>query len=244
MMKALSLIAEFMKLDELYGTFTRPDSSGNRMGLDRKPLSADDEFPYGSDADYGQPKAYDRGSRGAGPSHRQWVAKSAKRNPWDEADEAMGSPTFIAKAVQGAQIGHATGIPGASGPWANNPVRPWDENDVLDHEDEGYLDAKGFTLDPVVPEVEPVPNSEPTSWHDQTDDEVEKKLDRIWKKDNNPSLSPPPTRNVPQDIFVVGSPMGFMQGLGLSMRPSRGLYGMIPKESIWTEVFKALACKK
>lgn len=229
-------LIELAELLELYGTFIRPDSSGVRMGLDHPLLKRSDSYPYDYETSYGQPMDYDRGSGGSGPSHNGITPRNTEHSIWDDLEEVMGSPILLAKAYQGAQIGHATGVPGASGQWANNPIRSWDDNeieDALTTYGEGCLDFSGLTLDPTVPDTEPVSVAEPTNWHDQTDDEVEKKLDRIWGRDNNSNFSMQQASDVPNDIFV-SLPIEF----GLSNKSSYNQYDLMPKKSAWMSFIK------
>lgn len=189
-----NILTEMTKLLELYTTFTRPDSSGIRMGFTGKPggknnLSMGNEYPYdgNSESNYGQPMAMGRSDSGSGRSYRPLVARAAKHNPWDEANEIAGYPTFISKSSN-SQIGAATGIPGASGQWANNPLKPWDRSEY----DEGSQSMDGFTTDnfsSIIPDTKSHEVLEPHSWHDQTDGEIERKLDRIWGRDSNKSMS-------------------------------------------------------
>lgn len=238
---------EIQDILEFLGTFTYPDASGDRMGFTGRkklPLKQVPDFPYDEEQPwYGQPHAYDRGSGGREASHASVILPhDVSHSAWDDVDEAMGTPYFFGKAVQGAQMGHATGIPGADGGWANSPMKPWDEDDEdeTDKKLDRYGEAfgpLGLTINPSVPQPEPIPNKEPEKSHDQTDDEVEKKLDRIWHRDDNPNFSQPDPDQfgggsvLPSGIFIVPAGSGFQTGLG--GRGSRGRYGLIPKESIW-----------
>ena len=242
----MSRVEEYGSFPSGHGTFTRPDSSGIRGGFDgrtrrswsRSGGSDDDEkdqFPYDIDPSYGEPAAYDRGSKG-GSLHGTITPKDTSHSVWDDIEEVMGSPILIGKAVQGAQMGHATGVPGATGDWASMPIRPWDVDD--DDVDEGFMGR--MTIDPSVPPPEPVPNAGSPKFHDQTDDEVERKVDRVWGRDDNDSMTSPGQVQPAGTIFIVGSPAPFAQGTGLAMRPSRGRVGLIPKESAWDALLKLM----
>lgn len=257
MSKPPTVLDEMNSLLEFYGTFTRPDASGDRMGFTGRrklPLKRLGDFPYDDPVWYGQPHAYDRGSGGRETGYATVVLPhDVSHSAWDDVEEAMGMPFSIGKAVQGAQMGHATGVPGADGGWANSPIKPWDEED----EDErlaGFGESyQNMTINPSIPPIEPVPNAPTPYFHDTTDDELEKKLDRIWGRDDNTNFvdrkadrdrknaadkkkrqeQEPSAALVPSAIYIVPSATPFMTGLGRSMRGSRGLGGMIPKESIW-----------
>jgi hypothetical protein len=232
------------------GTFTRPDSSGIRGGFDgkiRKDTGRGDVYPYDRDDRYGDPAPYDRGSKG-GTSHQGITPKNTEHSVWDEIEEAMGTPIFFKKAVQGAQMGHATGVPGATGDWASNPIKPWDD-DMEDDIDEVALQR--MTINPSVPPPEPIPNMGVPNSHDQTDDEIEKKIDRIWGREDNPSTTAPGgevdgVSMEPSTIYVLGTNRPFGQGMGHSLRPSRGpaRFGLIPKESVWVGLSKMLGRSK
>lgn len=249
--KLTASVEELAELLELLGTFGRPDASGDRMGFTgrkKMPTQEPEDYPYDpEDAPfYGQPEPYDRGSGGRSAFHAQvLLPHDVSHSAWDDVEEAMGTPYFLKKAYQGAQMGHATGIPGADGGWANNPMKPWDEKDDDDDErlsrygESGYLD---MTINPAVPPAEPTPNKQPEYRHDQTDDELEKRLDRIWHRDDNPNFADPDQMGggsmLPSDIFIVPSPQPFSGVTGL--RTSRGRLGLIPKESVWMSLARLL----
>jgi hypothetical protein len=216
----LKKISEYGAFPSGFGTFTRPDSSGIRGGFDgniRRPWSRlggkgsedhpEEQFPYDIDTSYGEPAAYDRGSK-TGTSHNPIVPRDTSHSAWDDLGEAMGTPMNFQQAYLGDHGGSGEG-------WATMPIRPWDEDDV---EEQSMFNIN--TGEPSVPPPEevpgpPLPDDEPPlSWNDQ--------------------LLPSRT------IFVVGTPAKFGQGIGLSARPSRGRYGLIPKESvsIWNTLQK------
>jgi hypothetical protein len=165
----------------------------------------------------------------------------------------MGAPMNFQKAVQGAQLGHATTIPGSSGGFAGDGLPPWDDGEeeqglvaIAGAVDEsGYLDAPGFAFDPRTPEQQPVPNADPdggANAHDQTDDEVEwmLKLSTGVEKDGSDAGH---TGMLPSAIGARGGSQTFGQGYGSSGRLSgHGRYGMIPKsESAWAGLSRILA---
>lgn len=124
-------LLEFFALD-----VPPPDFTGARGGqwASLSISGRGDDFPYDEDDPdhtYGQPTGYDRGSGNHGPSHRGITP------------EAIGTPTFFGKD---AQVGSATGVPGASGYWASNPPRPWDEDDDATPGDKSSKSSKKALL--------------------------------------------------------------------------------------------------
>lgn len=215
-----NILNELKELFELYGTFIRPDASGVRMGFTgrpggKMPLTLGDEYPYDKDINVSY------------SPHGQ-VPRAAMCNPWDDAHEAVGAPSFFSKS-NSAQIGSATGIPGAGGQWANNPVKPWESGPLddccTDYDTETTNDQDDFTLDVTAPKIEPNINLEPNNWHDQTDDELEKNIDRIFGRDSNVDLVKKRPEN---DIFatrMAGQPLSTVD------------FSMIPtyKKSAWSK---------
>lgn len=228
-----------MKLKEDYGSgfAGRPDDSGIRgKGLVRKPLVRPKDFPYDRPITYGQPMAYDRGSSGAGPSHNGITPMDTSHSAWDDLEEITGSPILLTKAYQGSQLGNSTGVPGAAGGWATNPKKDWDDSEVSDCKldifgEGGFFDVQRYTLDPQVPEPEGPPNPESPYFHDKTDDELEKKIDRIFRRGDE-YLGDPEEKKGQNDIYVFGVDHPFT-ALGNSFRSSRALGGLMPKESAW-----------
>lgn len=227
------LIEELLREYPRTGAEARPEDSGARSGLRRPTISRGESFPYDCDDPdkmYGQPQDYDRGTKAhSGPLRSPLTPKGD--NVWESIAEAMGGTTFFSKCDT-SQL--SSMVPGMSGFWANDPPRDWDEE----------LDEAPLTIDTSPPDVEDVPNVDPENLHDQTDDDLERKIDRIWRRDDNPSFSDPMTATeMPSAISVVGSPAAFMQGIGMSLRPSRGRYGMIPKESVWRGLLESYGCE-
>lgn len=149
--------------------------------------------------------------------------KDDQRPIWEKIAEVLGSPILLQKAYSPGQA--HTGIPGASQGWANDPSKAWDPEEEI-------KEGAPLTLDPDAPEVEHVPNAEELPYpKDQTDDEVENRLNRIWGLENNPSMMPkvePDQSMVPAPIYII------------NMVPSHGSFmdqpappGLIPPESAW-----------
>lgn len=126
----------------------RPDDSGIRgKGVSRKPDKRMNVFPYDRGISYGQPgNSSDRGSNSvASVGHGQITPKDDETFSLTLMDlegmvhEIMGSPILLARAGQSQQ---GSSIPGASGEWANNPAKDWDEApgwaDASDEPDSGY----------------------------------------------------------------------------------------------------------
>lgn len=123
--------------------------------------------------------------------------------------EASGTPYFLAKAYQGADVGNATGIPGGGGGWANRPMKAWDEDEDAEERLDRYGEGLSIGASGYVPDGRgPDPDGDP------------KELGRK-----------PPAGDVPWSVGDM--PVDFSQAYGGSMRPSRGRYGLIPKESAW-----------
>lgn len=157
----------------------------DRFGIRREPQSYGQGYPYDGRGNwYGEPRAYDRGSGGREPGRTLLVLPhDVTHSAWDDVVEAIGTPYFFKKAYN-SQMGNATGIPGAGGNWSSDPSKPWDENEETFEE----------SFDKVP--VEPVPNSDPENRHDQTDDEVERKIDKIFHRGDNHNF-------VPEDVQIV-----------------------------------------
>lgn len=119
-----------ISLLEWYGTFSRPDSSGVRKGLNRPASKRDKMFPFDRDTTYGTPQAYDRGSntgRDAGP--HEIVPKDIRHSHWEEEmDEVVGSPILIGKS---GNPGSAGTVPGTGGAWADSPFDREIDDDEL-----------------------------------------------------------------------------------------------------------------
>ena len=185
-----------------------------------RPLSRQKGWPYdGKDNSYGQPAAYDRGSGGREPIHEPLTPVHMKNSGWEDADpgenerevdEAMGCPSNAIMAYKTGQ--QPTGIPGAGEGWASMPARDWDDDEemsLLDLYGEGYQSWSKMTWD--------------------GDDKIPS-LQQIMPKDDDRDIVDEP--EVAGGMFPVGSNQQFMLGKG-SPRTSRGLNGLIPKESAW-----------
>jgi hypothetical protein len=165
--------------DEVFGvseesTFTlRPDPDDHRRSkVNFEPLERDDEFPYDEpDRTYGAPNT----SYGSAPHSKtrtfEIVPKNTEHTTWDDLEEIVGYPALLSKAYD-SQVGSS--IPGVNG-WANDPPKDWDENEL--EED----------FDPKVPPTETPLDHIGAHFHNKTDDEVEKKLERIWGIGDNPN---------------------------------------------------------
>jgi hypothetical protein len=228
-------LLEILKEYDFIGTEMRPDTSGVRAGGLRRPtIQRAGNFPYDNDDPdkmYGQPQDYDRGNRGNGGLHLP-LTPGTDADEWEDPDgldEAMGAPTFFSKADT-SQLGSS--VPGMGGDWAHVPPKDWDEDDLAE---------APLMVNPAPPtDSEEIPNANPEHSHDQTDDDLERKIDRIWHRDDNPSMTDPGEFQggsmFPNGIFVFGGPLFGPAGFGGSMRPSRGRMGLMPKESVWRQV--------
>lgn len=271
MSELLRLLREY----DVGSTFSRPDSSGVRKGWTGvvvKTQGKGNEFPYDEPADDGEPAgrddpAFDLG----GKSHHGITPKDISHSAWElEADdikEVMGSPMLIGKSGDGGSSvnGSSGATPGANGGWADSPAKPWEEEeDTPDYAAYGHdvYEDRGY---PVPMEPEAVDNEDPEKLHDQTDEEEENKLNRIWGQESDdgterammgvPSMEPDedertfviPDDNMPSSILVVGTPDPFTTGLGASGKGQRNLYGLgwkenadraleVPERSAWEEV--------
>ena len=221
----LETIDEYDRL----GFAGHPDASGIRgHGLDRRPDRRSDDYPYDRDVSYGQPANYDRGNSATGPLNHPLTPKD------DEffslsllgLKEVSGSPILFSRGDSSQQ---GSSVPGASGGWANDPPKDWDENE-LDLDDVGEAQ---LTIDPAPPDVEAVPVVSVS--RDQTDDDLEGRLDRIWGNNDNTNFVDPPHN---PDIHVVGpDPWGPAINTRFSSRLN---FGLIPKESVWEEFLASL----
>ncbi|MHB8407946.1 MAG: hypothetical protein ACYDHY_07670 [Acidiferrobacterales bacterium] len=168
MSKGLDIAMSLLREWGFYGTFDRPDNSGIRgkggpaaQGIQLKRAGS---FPYDNDNTengYGQPNAYDRGSRGAsGQIHNPIVPKDVTHSAWDDAardsksefeddpkSEGMGSPENFGISDD-SELGSM--LPGANGHgWNGKPVKPWDDDEGSDHVtlDGGRGSGAGMTQD-------------------------------------------------------------------------------------------------
>lgn len=205
-----SLLREFDALGTL-GGFNRPDNSGARgQGAEKnfKPLAdKGSDWPYDTDSNvvYGQPTGpagLDRGTRpgtdvhGApeegdfGGFHEKdkggAPVPSAKYDSTWDVNEAMGTPTNFSQAYRGGQ-GMGSSVPGSSGGWAHDPPRENDgedprKNPMLDEDEEGLnMTVKSF-FDPNQPPLEELENPGAANLKDNSDEELETRIDRINTK--------------------------------------------------------------
>jgi hypothetical protein len=114
--------------------FSRPDATGVRGGIKRKELSRAGDFPYDREVSYGQPAAYDRGSQKVVP-----FRFNPERSPWDDVEEAIGTPYLLSKDAPGM----GSSIPGNGRGWASPPNLEPDELDTLENGEEGHLRQEG-----------------------------------------------------------------------------------------------------
>ncbi len=135
----------FPLLEFQYGTFGRPDSSGIRdHGVERPEYDRSEDYPYDMPMAYGQPTDYDKGgTTGVNPSFNGITPVNTNHSVWDDIEpiddmdieEILGSPILLSK---NAQMGSATGVPGADGSWTTGKGS-WNAQSMTDDE----LDAFG-----------------------------------------------------------------------------------------------------
>lgn len=128
MASAWDILLEYMAI----GTFTRPDSSGNRMGgTAQQQIPRANNYPYDEDDPdrmYGNPADYGR-SGGGEAGHANITPKDIRHTEWGKKemqDEAMGTPINFGMSGQG-QMG--SNVPGTVGHgWSDPPIKPWDDD--------------------------------------------------------------------------------------------------------------------
>ena len=209
------------------GFASRPDDSGIRSrGLTREPIVRLGNFPYDKQVSYGQPQNYDRGNMGAGSLHGPLTPKddstfSHRLLDLDEEDleEIMGSPILLTRGVT-SQMGSS--IPG-TGTWSKNPMKDWDK---------GEFDEGALSIDTSPPDIEEVPVANTPDFRAETDDDLENRINRIFGQDNNLNFVDPNLFATP-DIHVIAPDPWAIINARLS---SRGLYGLMPKESSWDRI--------
>lgn len=224
-----------MKLDELFrfineygpyiSTVGRPDGSGIRgKGVVRKQVSRLDSFPYDRDVSYGQPTNYDRGNSITGPLNHILTPKDDSHFSLsllasdDEIDEVMGSPILFTRATS-SHLGSP--IPGNKG-WAGNPMKPWDESDL----EEAPLS------------VNPAPNHDEEILPGFFDPEVRNYVGDLEARlalcgGDDDDIEPPKKKN--PDAHIIGPDVYGTINHRIS---SRGLGGLMPKESAWDKLKK------
>lgn len=222
----------------------RPDTSGMRgKGLDRKPAGRGGVYPYDRDVSYGQTANYDRGSISTGhfsstPTPRDTDGFSLSilgqdtedldsflGKDQEEFEEAIGTPMNFGISGKNGQM---DGMSGGGG-FGKNPARSWEKSPL----DDSLLNT--LAIDTRTPDIEEVPIPGTPNFHMNTDDDMERRLDRIWGRDDNLNF-------VEQDPFVNPDLFGQPDSHVIAPDPwsvintrlsSRGLYGMMPKESAW-----------
>lgn len=175
---------------------------------------------------------------------RKYIDNRSDDFPYDKR-LSYGEPLARGPGSQSSPPSHASITP------KDISHSAWDDlEEVIDQisaEENEAISVAPMTFDPRSPDVEPVSIAEPTNWHDTTDDEIEKKLDRLLGRDNNKSLPPEPKvgsgRLLPSDIYVVATASPFMKGIGHSMNTHRGFGGLVAKESIWNELYNIFSKK-
>lgn len=225
------------------------DDSGVRKGLKRPLIKRPKKFPYDKndpDQMYGNPQAYDRGSNVGSAMHKPLTPKDISDDDAErmgmkikleklsdeELDEVMGSPMLLGKAGS-SQMGSS--VPGVGSGWAKNPPKDWDDEDFskMDKAKLERIVAKlqvlkphltresPLTIDPRPPDIEQVPVADPEYRIDQTDSDLERRLFLLGVgKDDG-------------DIGHGTAPDSFVAGIGGNRLTSRGLYGLMAKESAW-----------
>ena len=232
----LSLILE--RFNEALGG---PDDSGIRArGVPRKPDRRLPDFPYDRDMSYGQPAGNDRGTSSAGSSHHPITPKDTEHFSLSILDleeiikEFTGAPM---QASKGDTSNQGSAIPGMGGSWSNRPKKPWDKaKEITDHPvkdpDVTYDNVSERSFNPQIPEVEPIPHSNFTPMRSQTDDDLENRLNGIWGREDNMNFVQSKDFGQPDFHMVGGDPWSVIN----QHLSSRGLYGMLPKESAWDRV--------
>lgn len=238
--RLIQLLREFDSYDRL-GFAGRPDDSGIRSkGVKRKPDRRLPNFPYDKDVFYGQPNAYDRGSSATGPLERPLTPHDDSNFSLkllgldqDEIEEMMGSPILMARGNSN-QTG--TTVPGVTG-WANNPPKNWDDEDDIDSvwtdlDARSHVEEGPLNIDTRPPDIEEVPNSATPDFHLQTDDDLENRFDRIWGREDNMNFVDPKLFGTPDSHVIAPDPWSVIS----ARLSSRGLYGLMPKESAWDRI--------
>lgn len=208
----------------------RPDDSGIRSkGVNRQPDVRLSNFPYDRDVSYGQPATYDRGSGATGPLNNPLTPQDDStfslrllgiEDP-AEVEEASGTPSMFGK---GGSSNIGSSIPGMGGAWAHDPPREWDESEM---EEDSPL-----TIVTSVPPPEPAPGGGMPDFRGETDDDLENRLNRIWGQEDNLNFVDPNMFGQPDTHMIAHDPWSVIN----SRLNSRGLYGLMPKESAWDRV--------
>lgn len=214
-------ISEFFQLNENPG---RPDASGIRgSGVSRPQVSRLSVFPYDRDVSYGQPAGNDRGTSSSGPSFHGLTPKDTEHFSLSLLDleeivnEFIGAPQLPSK---GGTSNAGSAIPGVGGAWSNRPIKSWDPEPEITDE-----------FDPQIPDPEPVATNF-ASWRDQTDDDLENKLDRVWGREDNTNFVQSSDFGQPDFHIISPDPWSCVN----QHLTSRGLYGYLPRESAWDRI--------
>lgn len=119
-------------LNEFFGTFGRPDMSGQRGGETKfPPYERQSDFPYDGGIGYGRPPE---------ELHRGITPKDTSHSAWDDLEEVLGAPILLSRGYQGSGPGSGTGVPGADGSWATGQG-DWDGKEIDDDELERFGEA-------------------------------------------------------------------------------------------------------
>jgi hypothetical protein len=227
MMKLLEEAEQFLLeyTPERLGFAGRFDASGVRgKGLERKPKNRDGDFPYDHDTFYGSPQAYDRGSNHTGEFHGIPTPKDDEHFSLNVLDleelvrEVLGSPILFARSNSSNL---PSSVPGSSGGWAHPPKKPWDDEERIPQDDDVNED-----MDPEIPPTEPPMNPGAEYRHDQTDDDLENKINRVYGFEDNPDFKLPVHSQTPKTLDPYSG--GLENFLVV-----KGFFGLSPSESPW-----------
>jgi len=235
-MKMSRLIEMILEFDNP-SSFGRPDTTGIRgKGLDRKQDRRLKNFPYDTDISYGQPNNYDRGSASSDTLNHPLTPKNDREFSLrilgieDPAqDEAVGTPMSLSR---GGSSNIGSSVPGVGTGWANNPARDWDKGPLDDELDEDGFMMGPMTLDPAPPPIETPPSPEAPNFRATTDDDTENRLDRIWGQEDNLNFVDPKLFGSHDAHVIAPDPWSVFN----NRMTSRGLYGLMPKESAWDRI--------
>jgi hypothetical protein len=220
----LELLKEY-EMGSRLGFSARPDDSGIRSkGVNKQPVNRGGNYPYDKDVFYGQPTAYDRGSGASGPLNRPLTPKDDRHfslkilGTEDEIDEVSGSPINL---MRGNSSQRGSSVPGSSGGWAVNPPKDWDY-------DEGMVED----FEVLVPDIK---HEDDYSYRDFLNS-----IDEPYTtRDGSVELVDPKDFGQPDAHIIGPDPWGAFN----NRITSRGLYGLMPKESAWDRT-RGLSLKK
>jgi hypothetical protein len=100
-----------------------------------------------------------------------------------------------------------------------------------DMEETGYITGP-MTFDPAPPPIETPPSPEAPNFRGTTDDDTENRLDRIWGHEDNLNFVDPKLFGNHDAHQISPDPWAVVN----QYLTSRGLYGMMPRESAWDRV--------